>query len=473
MSYPISNRTVSRRHSFSIALAIVVTTLAVVPQNLSASRLRENAFVTAVRKARASVVNIHGRKQITTPTGGNGETVRSVNGMGTGVIIDPRGYIITNYHVVEGVSRIEVTLDDHRAISARLISHDLRSDLAVIKINVAEDLPVISIGTSSDLMPGEDVMAIGNAFGYEHTVTRGIISGLHRDVPVSDTQNYDDVIQIDSSINPGNSGGPLLNIDGEMIGINVAVRVGAQGIGFTIPVDQAMKVAARLIAVDRHASLWHGATGETQISEFGDPSQFVVESVKKGSPADKGDLRSGDIVVSVGSILVERALDFERGMIERSPGEEVPIEILRDGETIDLSLVLAAKPRPQPSTAERVWQQLGLRLDPASKARMRSLSGVYKGGLRVLEVRSRSSADRNGLKRGDIVVGMEPVTVTSGWKTEELQHVAWVLDFVQNQTEQDKRKPIKVYLLRSGSGSTLFAANLKLAELSDRTASRN
>ena len=178
--------------------------------------------------------------------------------MGTGVVIDERGYILTNYHVVADVRHIEVTLDDHRQFTAELVARDAAADLAVIKIPTTEPLPVITIGTSADLMEGEPVIAIGNAFGYEHTVTRGIISALGRDVQVSDTQTYDNLIQTDASINPGNSGGPLLNIDGQMIGLNVAVRAGAQGIGFAIPVDHAMEVAARMMSVEQLQNKWHG-----------------------------------------------------------------------------------------------------------------------------------------------------------------------------------------------------------------------
>ena len=141
-----------------------------------------------------------------------------------------------------------VTLADGQRHMAKLVARDIETDLAIIKIDPQEPLPVIPIGTSSDLMPGETVIAVGNAYGYEHTVTRGIISALHRAVQVSDAQFYDDLIQTDASINPGNSGGPLLNIDGDMIGINVAVRAGAQGIGFAIPVDKVAAVAAGLLA---------------------------------------------------------------------------------------------------------------------------------------------------------------------------------------------------------------------------------
>ena len=142
------------------------------------------------------------------------------------MLIDSRGYIVTNHHVVDGVREILVTMADGQRHVAKLVARDMETDLAIIKIDAPAPLPVIPIGTSSDLMAGETVIAVGNAYGYEHTVTRGIVSALHRAVQVSDAQFYDDLIQTDASINPGNSGGPLLNIDGDMIGINVAVRAG-------------------------------------------------------------------------------------------------------------------------------------------------------------------------------------------------------------------------------------------------------
>ena len=220
--------------------------------------LRRTAIVRAIESTRDSVVNIHGQKLVVGTDDESAADLRRVNGMGTGVIIDDRGYVVTNYHVVEGVRRIEVTLASGKTVAGRLVSHDPRTDLAVLKIDVDEPLPVIRIGTSSDLMIGETVLALGNAFGYEHTVTRGIISALHRNVKVSRTQRYDDLIQTDASINPGNSGGPLLNIAGEMIGVNVAVRAGAQGIGFAIPIDRALAVVTELMSVERVAKTWHG-----------------------------------------------------------------------------------------------------------------------------------------------------------------------------------------------------------------------
>jgi serine protease Do len=201
---------------------------------------RVSPIVRAIQRAEAAVVSIQGNKVIATASASGAGSKQEVNGMGTGVIIDRRGYIITNLHVVEDVGRIEVTLSDGSTAIAKLLNYDPSTDLALIKIPAVKELPTIQFGTSSDLMRGETVVAIGNPFGYQNTVTQGIVSALHRDIPVNGTQEYKDLIQTNADINPGNSGGPLLNLDGDVIGINVAVRVGAQGIGFAIPIDSAL-----------------------------------------------------------------------------------------------------------------------------------------------------------------------------------------------------------------------------------------
>jgi len=185
---------------------------------------RMTPLVKAVQTCRLSVVNLRGKKTIADDT--SVTKTKQVNGMGTGVVIDKRGYILTNYHVVQGVKNIEVPTGDRQKTTARLLAHDPDTDLAVLKIDVDRPLPVIEIGTSSDLMLAETVTAVGNAYGYEHTVTVGIISQLGRTVQVNDDQVYRNLIQTDAAINPGNSGGPLLNMNGDMIGINVAVRIG-------------------------------------------------------------------------------------------------------------------------------------------------------------------------------------------------------------------------------------------------------
>ncbi len=219
---------------------------------------RRSQIVVAIERAESAVVNIQGNKTISTATAGAGTVKQEVSGMGTGVIIDRRGYIVTNLHVVQDVPKIEVTLPTGETSIARLLNYDLDTDLALIKVESSKDLPVIPFGTSHDLYRGETVIAIGNPFGYQNTVTVGVISALHRNVPVNGTQEYRDLIQTSADINPGNSGGPLINVNGEVIGINVAVRVGAQGIGFAIPIDSAVEVMADLVAANRDSSVDHG-----------------------------------------------------------------------------------------------------------------------------------------------------------------------------------------------------------------------
>src|SRR5262249_51814867 len=180
------------------------------------------------------------------------------NGMGTGIIIDPRGYIITNQHVVEDVNVIRVRLADGSNYNARVVARDGESDLALLKIEASRPLPVIPFGTANDLMVGETVVAIGNAYGYEHTVTRGIVSATKRDVTLNKDISYKSLIQTDAAINPGNSGGPLLNINGDLIGVNVAIRAGAQSIGFAIPVDTMLRVATDMMSVRKRSGIVHG-----------------------------------------------------------------------------------------------------------------------------------------------------------------------------------------------------------------------
>ena len=303
-------------------LAGIISASVAVP--CSAAESRRTAIVRAIESTRDSVVNIHGQKLVAGADDEPAGELRRVNGMGTGVVIDSRGYIVTNYHVVEGVRRIEVTMASGRTTTATLVSHDPRIDLAVIKVGVDSPLPVITIGTSGDIMIGETVLALGNAYGYEHTVTRGIVSALHRSVEVSRTQHYDDLIQTDASINPGNSGGPLLNIDGEMIGINVAVRAGAQGIGFAIPIDRVLKVVTELMSVERVDRTWHGivAKGDGQRGA-------VVETVHRESPAESVGLKAGDVITRIGDLSVSSQLDIERALLGHKAGDSVPMTLVR------------------------------------------------------------------------------------------------------------------------------------------------
>lgn len=414
------------------------------------SETRRSPIVRAVQGARPSVVNIQGRKTVTDSAQGTTGATRQVNGMGTGVVIDGRGYILTNFHVVDGVRQIRVTLDSGAVRIARLVANDRKTDLAVIKIDIDRKLPTLKIGSSSDLMTGETVIAVGNAYGYEHTVTRGIISALGRDVQVSDTQAYDDLIQTDASINPGNSGGPLLNIDGEMIGVNVAVRAGAQGIGFAIPVDDALTIAARLMSVERLESKWHGV--QAGVDRDGSVS---VKSVASGSPAARSGLRAGDKLQRVGDVRVERTLDFERALLGRQVGDATAVTVLRDGRRMDVRLALARRrggvAPVQASNAvasrkrdEAAWAALGMELETEPASTFESIKTKYRGGMRVVDVRANSAAARKGIRAGDILVGMHR------WETTTQSDI----DYIVANESLTKMRAVKFYVLRDGE--TLF-----------------
>ena len=417
-----------------VALALAIT----VPSDSRAGN-RRTAIVQAVESQRDAVVNIHGQKVVGGAEDGSGGELRRVNGMGTGVVVDPRGYVVTNYHVVEGVRRIEVTLSTGRTTAATLISHDPRTDLAVIKVDTDTPLPVIRIGTSSDLMIGETVLAVGNAYGYEHTVTRGIVSALHRDVEVSRTQRYDDLIQTDASINPGNSGGPLLNIDGEAIAINVAVRAGAQGIGFAIPIDRVLDVVSQLISVERIDQTWHGLV----VRGDGDRG-VVVEAVHGQSPAESVGVRAGDLITRIGDVSVSRQLDVERALIGHKPGDSVAVTVVRAGATERVDLSLAEVRRDRESIDDRCWREIGVRLQVTPAGKVQKLQSRYRGGLMVTEVREGGPAFEQGIRDGDILVGLHV------WETIAIDNISYILD----KADAEHLNPIKFYVLRGRE--TLF-----------------
>ncbi len=398
---------------------------------------RHTPVVRAVQQARPSVVNIQGRKTVRsdTPDPHGVDPFRQVNGMGTGIIIDDRGYILTNYHVVENVDRIQVTLADRREFVAEFIAHDPATDLAIIKIEDSRPLTVIRVGISSDLMPGEPVIAVGNAFGYEHTVTCGIISALHREVQVSATQEYHDLIQTDASINPGNSGGPLLNIEGDMIGINVAVRVGAQGIGFAIPVDEALEIASELLNAERIERFRHGLIGQTR--ERGEGREFVVTGVQPESSASRSGLRVGDVVQAVDDHPIRRRLDFERALLGRSTSSPFPLTIARDGQVRQVELELSQSAEVD-GFEQLTWTVVGLRLRAMGDAEFRQLRSRYRGGMRITAVRSDSVAWRQGIRSGDILVGMHV------WETLSPENVRYIL----NHAELESFQPLKFFILR-------------------------
>ena len=404
----------------------------------AASQQRETPIVKAVQRVQGAVVSIRGEKTVAIPPGqiAGADSSRRVNGMGTGVVIDSRGYIVTNYHVVDGVREIVVTLADGQRHVARLVTRDIETDLAIIKINTQAPLPVIPLGTSSDLMPGETVIAVGNAYGYDHTVTRGIVSALHRAVQVSDAQFYDDLIQTDASINPGNSGGPLLNIDGEMIGVNVAVRAGAQGIGFAIPVDKVVSITAGLLASCNASKVWLGVTSSNESV----PRQgMVLGAVDPKSPAAEAGLEPGDIVARIDDTQVQRPLDFQRAILDCQPGQRIRLAVRRANDVLAVNLTLGEALQTAKSADQPAWDLLGVELKSIVPEEFRKNHQTrYRGGLSVSAVRPNSPAALQGIVPGDVLVGVHI------WETVTLENVAYIL----KRPDFASLSPVKFFILR-------------------------
>src|SRR5262245_28142115 len=343
---PFAGRSVLLRAAV-VAIAAASPILAGTPNTTPNANPRISPIVEVARKARFAVVNIHSEKMLPGATDPFNPipTSNRVNGMGTGIVIDPRGYIVTNFHVVDEVQVLRVKLADGATHSARVIARDSENDLAVLKIDTSRTLTTVPLGTATDLMVDEPVVAIGNAFGYEHTHTTGIVSHVKRDVALNKEVSYKGLIQTDAAINPGNSGGPLLNIKGELVGVNVAIRAGAQGIGFAIPVDNMMRVAADMMSVRRRDSLVHGLNLRDSVTTPDDRSfsrELVIEDVEPDTAAAKASLQKGDVVLKVDGQPVSSRLELERALMGKAAGETFALQVRRNG--LDQKAELALQP---------------------------------------------------------------------------------------------------------------------------------
>jgi serine protease Do len=438
----------SRRDGFCIVtLAILAFGLAS-PQS-DASELRKSAVVKAVQRAQASVVNISSERKAGStsrwPFTSEESQRPRVNGMGSGVIIDARGFILTNHHVVDKVQTIDVHLSDGTNYLARVIQSDKDTDLALIKIEAGRPLAAVPMGASSDLMIGETVITIGNAFGYENTVSVGIVSALKRNVTLSDEQVYRNLIQTDACINPGNSGGPLINIEGELVGINVATRSGAQGIGFALPIDEVKRVAAEMFSTRRLSGTWHGMIA-SEVFE-GDVRKVLVQEVQSGSPAAEAGITAGDHLTKIGDLAITNTLDIERALLDIQPGQPSKVNVVRGGKPTDLALDLKATGRAGTPVAsadanDLVFRRLGLKLTPVSAQYVSTASPQLRGGLYIQSVSPNSPASRANVQKGDILVGVN--VGKSHWETVASETVLYTL----RQPEIAQSQSLPFYIVR-------------------------
>ena len=379
---------------------------------LTDEELRRDAVVRAVEKARPTVVNVNTEEEVSvSPFGAAGDpfferffrdffesaprrTVTS-RSLGSGVVVDPRGYILTNEHVIARASRVSVTLADERTYPAKIVGTDPDHDLAVIKVEAKEPLPAVETGNSDALLIGERVIAIGNPFGLTHTVTTGVVSATRRSIRTGRGRVYYDFIQTDAAINPGNSGGPLLDITGRMIGVNTAVYSEGMGIGFAIPAAVARRVVDDLVRYGQVQSVWVGlAVGEARGEEpqAGERPRggLPVLRLADGGPAARAGVEEGDLVVTVGGTPVRSAGEFHYHVGRRGAGETVALGLLRGKRPLELLV------RTEPFTAQVAatisWDWLGLTVKES------------RAGLAVAKVRAGGAAAAIGLEAGDLVL---------------------------------------------------------------------
>lgn len=337
-------------------------------------------------------------------------------GNGSGFIVSNDGYILTNAHVVQGVDEVTVKLTDKRKFTAKVIGYDTRSDVAVIKIN-AGNLPVVTIGNPDKLRVGEAVVAIGSPFGFENSVTSGIVSGKGRSLP---TENYVPFIQTDVAVNPGNSGGPLFNLRGEVVGINSQIYSrsgGYQGVSFAIPIDVAMEVANQLKTSGKVARGWLGVVIQEVTSDLAESFGLdrargaLVAEVQEDSPAAKGGIQVSDVLLKFDNKMVENSGDLPRLVANVKPGGKVPVQVWRKGATRELFVSVGEFPNEDKTAfgpkSQKSFSRGGLVLAELSKEQRKELK--VNNGLLVEE--SKGDAVRAGIRVGDVILAVNNTEV--------------------------------------------------------------
>jgi len=409
-------------------VAVVLATLVVWKQGGDwFAPSRETYVVKVFRDASPAVVNISAEPQ-PGPSGfslfgeGGGslaerffrqfygaQAEQNKNNLGSGIIVDPRGYILTNEHVISNAAWIEVTLADGHTASGEVWATEPSLDLAVIKIETDQALPYLQMGRSDDLMIGEPVVVIGNPLGLGHTCSTGILSSLHRSVQAQGNRIYRDLVQIDAAVNPGNSGGPVLNIRGELIGITSALPMDtqAQGIGFAIPIDRARAVVEDLIKYRYVPTGWLGLSvedmGEAAL-EYGlsGGKGVFISRVEDKSPAAQ-HFKAGDMIAAWDGTSVNELADFVRLVRALKPGQKVVLTRTRDGKSKDVEITSAAF--PEELADDWAWFHLGIRVGEGQvQALTRDGRIVVRTGVFIEGIAGNSPAQAGGLTVGDLIL---------------------------------------------------------------------
>jgi serine protease Do len=376
-----------------------------------------------------------------------------MKGRGSGFIVSKDGQILTNNHVIDRADKITVTLSDGRTYEARVLGRDPTFDLAVIKIKPDADLTTLELGDSDSTEVGEWVVAIGNPYGLEHSVTVGVVSAKNRSIH-TDGVNFDGFLQTDAAINPGNSGGPLLDIQGRVVGINTAIIPYAQGLGFAIPVNMAKQIMSDLVAYGKVRRGWLGISVQNLTKEFmeaygiEEESGVIVGDVSRDSAAERAGLQRGDVIVSVDRETVKDVQWFVNKIRSLGPNTEIRLRIVREGKTLNLTASLREIPDSEadassgrPSQGD-VLESIGIGVSSLT-SELRRKYGIESGtGLVVTDVAGSSPAQAAGVREGDLLLEV------NGKKVSDLKQL----------DDSVKKSSNSIALLIERDGRTFFVS---------------
>ncbi len=423
-------------------LLLLISILILLQTGSLESYQRKSAIVDAVNKVSPAVVNVSSAYEVQkrdNPFSGFGmdpffdsffkdffdrgfERRHKKQSLGSGVIIDgTRGFILTNAHVIERTGTITVVLRDKREFTAQIVGADPDSDLAVLRIESTEPLPAIAMGNSEDLMIGETVIAIGNPFGFSNTVTTGVISALNRSIR-SGEKVFHDFIQTDASINPGNSGGPLLNINGELIGVNTAIYAKAQGIGFAIPINKAKRIVADLIQYGEVIPAWIGITIQDLDENLAsylkiDQSEgILIKSVEQTGPAYESGIRNKDIILKIGHTPVASVEEFDNTMKNYSAGDRILLSLKRKHKQLKVAVTAVAF--PERLAMELAYEMMGIAVEDLSLSNQLTYRTHVKKGVVISEVHPEAYLFEIGVRAGDIIRQLDdfPINTSNDFK---------------------------------------------------------